>query len=194
MPNVNLQAIPNYKQKPKKVIALQETRLSSGTGHDVVIPARIPTYIPWPLWEDAARNGCVDYNPALANDMIKALQEATELDKASDVDVKAASDPRALIVEAVRSVMLIGDKSAFTGAGVPKVAAVKVALDRVRADQGVKVDVALDREIVYDVFLELQDVKPEAAAVPDIPAGALGDEESGGDVEDMLARVGPGED
>ena len=178
---------------PKKVIALQETRLSGTLGHTCIVPARIPTTIPEPLYAVAAKSGCVDFDPRMAQAMVDAMQEAAK--ESSDVDIKAAGNPKLFIIEAVRKVMLLGDASTFTSSGVPKVVAVRKALDVELSTQGVTVDVALDREIVYDVFLELQDVKPEAAApAPELHPGTLGSEESGGDVEEMLSRVGPGED
>lgn len=175
------------KLKGKKVIALKETFLNTTLGHSAIIPARIPTRIPPPLFDVAARSGCVDYNPEMANAMVEAMKDAA--DTASDADVEAHADPKALVREAVRKVMLLGDKSTFTTAGIPKVTAVKVALDRAITEQEIKVEVALDREIVYDVFVELQDVKPETPEAPDLPPADLSDGESGGATA-MLERVG----
>lgn len=178
---------------PKKVIALQETRLAGTLGHTCIVPARIPTTIPEPLYAIAAKSGCVDFDPKMAQAMVDAMKEAAK--ESSDVDIKAAGDPKSFVREAVRKVMLLGDTSTLTSSGTPKVMAVRKVLDVELAAQGVTVDVAVDREIVYDVFLELQDVRPEdAPPVSDLQPGTLGGEEAGGNVEDMLARVGPGED
>ena len=174
---------------PKKIIALQETRLSGTLGHTCIVPARIPTTIPNALYDIARKNGCVDFDPKMAQAMVDAMKEAAK--ESSDVDIKAAGDPKSFVTEAVRKVMLLGDASTFTTAGVPKVMAVRKVLDLELADQGVTIEVALDREIVYDVFLELQDVRPEdAPPAPVLKPGTLSGEESGGDVESMLERVG----
>ena len=191
LPYTNLAAHPDYKKKPKQVITLKETFLTGVLAHSVLVPAKEPTYIPWQLFEAAARSGCVDYNPKMAQVMIDAMDA---VENPTEADAETAANPEVLIESAIRKVMLLGDASTFTDAGVPKVAAVKAFLDQGKAEAGISVDIPLDREIVYDVFLGLQDVTPESVDPEPIPAASLEGEDAGGSVEDMLSRVGPAEE
>ena len=177
---------------PKKVISLQNVRLASTSGHIILIPARKPTRIPDALYLEAAKNGCIDYDPKLAKAFVEAMAAA-----ANEADEEAAFDPSGLIREAVRKVMIFGDKKSLTKDGIPKVAAVRSTLDILLAEEQISVDVAVDREIVYDMFVELQDVVANEKAASELvqaskPAkGDLTGEESGGDVDAMLDRVEP---
>ncbi len=178
----------------KKVIALSETRLAGTLGHTIIIPARKPTRIPKSLYLEAAKRGCVDYDPRMAKAFLDALREAGELGDQDEIVI----NPQALAKQAVRKVMLLGDKSAFTANGVPKVAAVRRALDMQLEEDEITAEVALTKTMVYDVFLELQDEDAlEAAPVSTVSKrqikGDLEGEESGGSVEDMLERVGDAE-
>ncbi len=182
---------PDYKKPRKQVFCLTETFLNGTLGHSAIIPAREPIWIPWQLFELAAKNGVVDYNPEMAGAMIEAIES---VEHANDKDEEAVTDPTKYITEAVRKVMLLGDKSAFTIDNVPKLVAVRAFLDQELSDAGVSVHVPLDREIVYDVFLGLQDVKSEEPTPEPLPEPHLEGDESGGSVADMLERINPIED
>ncbi len=187
----NLKEHPDYKKEPKQVFTLADTHLSSTLGHSAFVPAKKPTYITWQLFEVAARSGCVDYSPATADAMLEAI---AAVENPTSADEEAVVDSKRLITDAVRKVMLVGDASTFTDAGVPKLVAVKAFLDQGKAEAGISVDIPLDREIVYDVFLGLQDVKPVEPQSDPMPTGELEGEDSGGSVADMLDRVGPTEE
>lgn len=174
---------------PKKIISLQDVRLASTSGHIILVPARKPTRIPDALYLEAAKNGCIDYDPKLAKAFVEAMAAA-----ATEADEEAVFDPTALIRESVRKVMIFGDKQALTKDGIPKVAAVKSALEILLAEEEISVDVAVDREIVYDMFVELQDAVANEKAASELVAasqhgGDLEGEEAGGDVDAMLERV-----
>ena len=187
LPILNLKKHPDYKKPPKEVFCLEETRLISTLGASAIIAAKTPTLIPWQLWEAAAMAGCVDYKPEMAEAMLEALESAAEA-----VD---PSDPADMIRSAVHDVMLSGDTSAFKEDGTPKLVAVEAYLAQAKADIGYTADIPLDSEIVYDVFLGLQDVKPADPEPEPLPAADLeGEDKGGGSVWDMLGRVGPTED
>lgn len=192
---LNLKKHPDYKKAPKQVFALKQTRLISTLGASAVVEPETPTLIPWQLFEAAAQSGCVDYNPAMADAMMKAM---AAIESPIAADEKAIIDPSDLITAAVRKVMLMGDESAFKPDGTPKLAAVHAFLDAEKIAAGVTVDIPLSREIVYDVFLELQDVKPADPEPELLPDPDLEGEDSsggrGGSVWDMLGRIAPHED
>jgi hypothetical protein len=149
------------KQPParrKKIISLRDVRLATTTGHVALIKARIPTEIPEALWLEAARNGCVDYSA----EMVKAFAEALKDIAGSDED--QVFDPAQQVREAVRNVMLFGKDDHFTAQGVPKVMAVRAALEA----EGETPDVPVTKDLVYDFYLELEgESEDEPAQEPD---------------------------
>ena len=176
---------------PKKIISLKDVRLASTTGHIILVKARKPTRIPDQLYLEAHKNGCIDYDPKLAQAFVEAMAAA-----ANEGDEKAAFDPSGLIKESVRKVMIFGDKKTLTKDGIPKVTAVRSALDILLAEQEISTEVAVDREIVYDAYVGLQDVVDREKAATELVAISSGagasnltGEEAGGDVDAMLERV-----
>lgn len=162
------------QQTHKRVISLKDVRLASTSGHIIPLEARVPTEIPEPLFLEASKQGCIDYN-AQTIQTLKETLAALE----SDEEIQSLSDPRNIIKEAVKTVMIFGTPEAFTAEGVPKVLAVKASIE---SDSPLPIPV--DRELVYDLYLELEGTAVEVAApnTRDEKADNLGD----GRVKDNL--------
>ena len=184
----------------KEVIALRKTRLASTRGHIIIVEPGVPTRIPQALFLEAAKCGCVDYSPEMFNAFENAMAKAKET-----VETDDGSDPMQVadkhLKDAVRTVLLAAqdDPGLLTGQGVPRVPAVRAAFEELCARAQVNPQVNVNADLVQDYFLRVQeiaegvelDMSREGGSTPDPrPMGAnLADEEVGGDVEEMLARV-----
>jgi len=188
-----------FESTHKQVLALRATRLASVRGHIVLIPAGEPTWIPKALYLEAAKNGCVDYNP----EMIAAFQAAIDKVKEGELGEDMV-DVDKIAKDAVRHVMLASatNPGIVTTTGVPRVAAVRIAFEELCADQGVKSDVKITTELVTDYYLQVQEeddltkaaVTEEARYPEGVAGGDLEGEEVGGDIDAVLETVAPVEE
>jgi hypothetical protein len=188
----------NQKPTHKQVLSLRDVRLASTRGHVILVDAGVPTTIPEALFVEAAKNGCVDYSPAMIEAFKSAVERAESL--ADGEEPKDSMDViNKLAKDAVKHVMLAAEDSPelLTAQGLPRVPVVRAAFETLCADAGVNGDVKITLDLVQDFYLQVQeegdavelDRSKEAGRPAPVPKGNLADEEVGGDVSEMLERV-----
>lgn len=159
----------------KRVISLKDVRLASTKGHIAILKAKEPKEIPEPLFLEATKAGCIDFNAKTIQTLRETLKALEEDDSIISFD-----DPRAIVKDAVKTVMVYGEADAFTAAGVPKVLAVKASLDSDTA-------IPVDRELVYDLYVELDGDGVSVGSPPEPEVAAPADDDLGdGRTEDNL--------
>lgn len=180
----------------KEVLSLRRTRLASTRGHIIIVEPNIPTRIPAALFLEAAKCGCVDYNPQMLEAFKQAMANAAAAAVEGKPAVKDIIDAAKLAKDAVRQVMLAGAKEPelLTSQGLPRLPAVRAAYDMLCGEKHVEPDLKVTTDLIGSLFLEIQDeIKPEAPAAAryptGVPAGDLEGEEVGGDIEGTLSRV-----
>jgi hypothetical protein len=182
----------------KEVLSLRQVRLASRRGHIIIVQPGIPTQIPEALFLEAAKNGCVDYNPQMVEAFKAAVASAARNDAASPAVTKTAVDAAKLAKDAVRQVMLAGMKGPelLTSTGLPRLPAVRAAYDELCGVNHVEPELKITTDLIGAMYLDIQDEGvPEKAEDSSsrypagIPAGDLEGEEVGGDLEGALARV-----
>lgn len=151
-------AIKRGPHKHKQFFSLRSVRVANTSGYCVQIAANTPTELPEPLWPDAFRAGCMEFDAKLikaAADAIKA--HAGKPPAAAGKPTKR--DNAAIVRQAVQEVLESGDPGAVTKVGVPKLSAVRARVAKLGgASEG------LTSDAIYDIFVELQDSQAEEAA------------------------------
>lgn len=149
----------------KQVISLARVRLASRMGHVVIVEPSKPTSIPEALYVEAAKAGCVDYNPQMFEAFKKALEQAA---KQEDSAVPAAEpiDPMGLVKNAVRHVLIAADSAPelLTSQGLPRLPAIRAAFDKLCAEVPTTVDLKITSEMISLIYIEIQDETREQSA------------------------------
>jgi hypothetical protein len=114
--------------------------------------------------------------------------------------VPAGPDQQGLAEVAVRQVLIAAANSPELLAAttqLPRVPAVQAAFEAICADNGVKPEFKISRDIVTAIYERISQTEDTHAPNPGVAVnsepsfgGDLEGEEVGGDVEDMLSRVG----
>ena len=179
----------------KDVLSLRTVRITSVQGPCAIVEAGKPKRIPRALFLEAARNGCVDYNPEMVQAFRNAVLASSEAESKENAD--AVSYDR-LMKDAVRQVLIAAEEAPelLTRNGTPRVAAVRSAFDSACAELDVTPDIEINRELIETVF-EQVDAADTASALDRSKEGGyippsvdrLGDGEVGGLDDDLLARV-----
>lgn len=180
----------------KEVLALRRTRLASTRGHIIIVEPNIPTRIPAALFLEAAKCGCVDYNPQMLEAFKQAMANAAAAEVTGVPVVKDVIDVTRLAKDAVRQVLSHGSKEPelLTSQGLPRLPAVRAAYDMLCSEKHVEPELKITTDLIGTLYLDIQEeMKPEAPAAAryptGVPAGDLEGEEVGGDIEDTLSRV-----
>ena len=176
----------------KTVLSLRDVRLASTAGHIVQVKAGVPKRIPNVLFLEAAKNGCVDYNPQMIEAFRAAVERAESMEDTDNVD-----DVDRMMLDSVRQVLLAADDNPMllTQDGSPRVPAVRAAYEHICATNHITSDVKITPDLVRDYYLRItEEIKPapqaEAPRYPDgIPQGDLEGEEVGGIDDELLESL-----
>jgi hypothetical protein len=184
------------EQTHKQVLSLARVRLASTRGHIIIIEAGIPTTIPAALFLEAAKKGCVDYNPQMIEAFKAAMANATKQPAEGTNPAAKNIDVMQIAKDAVRQVLLAGQKEPelLTSQGLPRLPAVRAAYDMVCGEKHVDTELKITTDLIGTLYLAIQEeAKPAEAPTPRYPAGVptgdLEGEEVGGDIEGTLSRV-----
>lgn len=217
MPQESLVPVAAPIDAPSKMVfSMSTVRLTCTKGQTAIVQAGVPKRIPRALFLEAAKAGCVDYDPR----MIAALQAAVAAAEVAGEDgADDAPDFLSLAKDAVRQVLLsaIEEPTLLTANGTPRVAAVRAAFELACENSGITTEFEINKELVESLSKEVLEAENAAElntatlgekdlrAIGDSrysgtmnqdppPGGDLEGEEVGGDVGELLDRVAEAED
>jgi hypothetical protein len=185
------------EQSHKEVISLSRVRLASTRGHIVIIEPTTPTRIPAALFLEAAKKGCVDYNPQMIEAFKFAMAKAAQAEGSEpNANETSPIEPMKFVKDSVRQVLAAGasEPELLTAQGLPRLPAVRAAFDAMCGEAHVDTDVKVTTELIGTIYLEIQEeLKPTPALTArypsGVPQGDLEGEEAGGLDEATLERL-----
>lgn len=175
----------------KKFFSMREVRVSSTTGHAALIPANKPTELPRPLWQEATKNGAIEYDPELIRAAARAVDNA-QAEEPPKLSFSQALD------RAVRELVAAGKPSTLNkNTGAPKLPAVRDAMAILGV--GAKALKKLTNDLIYDTFVglngsdESEEQDEESPDTTDLVDEDGIDEPVGEGVKGLLDNAGEGE-
>jgi hypothetical protein len=190
----------------RTVFSVTDVRIPSLTGHIVRISAGEPKAIPTELFNEAIRNGCIEYSPEAVQRLSDALDRAKEgrtPRKSEEPSVNLTplgltvrSGYREQVKAAVINVVNRNDPREITSTGKPRIAVAREELAAVREQAGItgnthQLTTIMLNEVAEEVLREQRKAVAAADYAPAPPAPAVDDgEEVGGDLTEALALAG----